>query len=305
MYEKIIRATLDNRARSDILMLINTTLKGIVVQRSITSKPTGTLGPQERRFLSVLASQGMRTFRIEDAKPHWASEGQARKAVSRLRRKGWLQRLERGVYMIVPLEAGPEGWWTEDTLVIATQLAHEGAAAYWTALHYWGMTEQVPRTVFVQTSHRRARWNVTILGVRYRFVSVQREKLFGVSTQTSDGIPFRITDREKTLVDACDRPDLSGGILQIAQALGSGVDLDWGKVDAYLARFGSGAVYKRLGYLAEALDLQLPERNRRLSAWREALTQGIALLEPSAGKAGPTNTRWRVRINVAGLEALA
>jgi predicted transcriptional regulator of viral defense system len=32
---------------------------------------------------------------------------------------------------------------------------------------------------------------------------------------------FKITDREKTLIDACDRPDLSGGILQIAQALRS------------------------------------------------------------------------------------
>jgi predicted transcriptional regulator of viral defense system len=99
--------------------------------------------------------QGKHVFRLEDAAPYWSSPQMARKALSRLERRGWLKRLERGLYLVVPLDAGPIGHWSEDPLVIVAQLAPESAVAYWSALHYWGMTEQIPRTIFVQTLKRR------------------------------------------------------------------------------------------------------------------------------------------------------
>ncbi len=49
--------------------------------------------------------------------------------------------------MLMPLEAGPEREWSESALVIASRLIQPSAAAYWSALHYWTMTEQVPLTV--------------------------------------------------------------------------------------------------------------------------------------------------------------
>jgi len=40
------------------------------------------------------------------------------KLLHRLNRKGWIKRLERGTYAIVPLGAGPEaGWAAEDSAV--------------------------------------------------------------------------------------------------------------------------------------------------------------------------------------------
>lgn len=255
-----------------------------------------------RRFLAAMAEGEKRVFGLEDALPFWSTPHQARKALSRLEKRGWVERLERGLYLIVPLEAGPEGRWTEDPLVIATHLSPEGAAAYWTALHYWRMTEQVPRTTFVQTTRRRHRPRVTILGVRYRFVTVSQQKLFGITVESSDGSSFRITDEEKTVIDGCDRPDLCGGIRQIAAALQSGEPLDWEKVDGYLDRLGSGAVYKRLGYLTDSLGVQVQQREERFARWREAMSQGIANLEPVGTAAGPIDTSWRLRINVPGLE---
>jgi predicted transcriptional regulator of viral defense system len=113
---------------------------------------------------------------------------------------------------------------------------------------------------------------------------------------------FGITDREKTLVDACDRPELCGGILQIAQALRAIDILDWEKIDVYLDRFNSGAIYKRLGYLIEQLDVPMPDREIRLAAWKAKLTQGIAWLEPGGAQTGPVVTRWRIRVNSKTLE---
>jgi len=263
--------------------------------------PSAKLGPQARRFLATMASGGRRLLRTEEAYEFWPSTDVARQALSRLVRSGWLERIERGLYLIVPLEAGPEGHWTEDPMVIAAQLVPSGAVGYWSALHYWGMTEQIPRTVFVQSRSRKHRSQLTLLGIRYQFIHIVERKFFGTVKQWTRGIEFTITDREKTLVDALDRPDLCGGIPALATALTAGAGMDWDVLDGYLRQFGSGAVFKRLGYLAEALDVPIPEAERRIAAWRKQLSQGTALLDPRGPRKGPIDSRWRVRVNLTGL----
>lgn len=74
--------------------------------------------------------------------------------------------------------------------------------------------------------------------------------------------------------------------------------LEWDRLDDYLARFGSGAVYKRLGYLVECGGLAIPEREKRLGVWHAKLKTGISALEPGAGTAGRINSRWRLRLIV-------
>ena len=261
------------------------------------SERNGRLGPQEQRFLREVAGSGMRIFRTEQAYPHFASKARARKALSRLESKGWLMRLERGLYLIVPLEAGPEGMWAENPLAIAHHLTPVGAVGYLPAMYHWGMTKQAPAEMLVQTLRRRFRPRVTILGVQYQFILLVDRKLFGVTTQTIDGLTFRITDREKTLVDACDRPDLCGGAQGLVDALLSSEELDWEKVDTYLDRMRSGAIYKRLGYLVDSLDLPIPDLQWRLDQWRRSLSEGVALLEPGRKPDGPIHTAWRVRVN--------
>lgn len=271
---------------------------GIIVQENIMLTNAEKFGPNARRFLAAMAGQDKRIFNLEDALPYWSSHHMARKALSRLVKSGWLERIERGLYMIVPLEAGPEGRWSEDPLILAAQMAPTGAIAYWSALRYWGMTEQVPRTTFVQITNRRSQPLVTILGMGFRFITVVERKKFSIVQQMSDGLPFKITDREKTLIDACDRPDLCGGILQVAQVLQSDEPIDWLKVDTHLVRMGSGAIYKRLGYLVDSLEIPVPDRTQRLKRWRKEMTQGIASLEPGVGREGKIDTSWRIRVNI-------
>lgn len=256
------------------------------------------LSAQEAEFLSRLSAVGQTIFSTAQAREFWGNADYTANVLSRLACKGWLQRLERGVYMVVPLEAGPQRVWSESALVIAPHLIQPAAVAYWSALHYWNMTEQVPHTVFVQSTRRKR--PVEILGMRFHFVSVSQARFFGVSRRTLDGKPIYVTDREKTLLDAAARPDLSGGVEQLAQALHAAwANLDWARLDDYLTRWGGGVVVKRLGYLVEALSLSVPDLDRRLERWRELLSQGISLLEPTAQARGPVVTRWRIRANVA------
>ncbi len=258
----------------------------------------GKFAPNARRFIAAMASKDKRVFSIDDAIPYWSSPHQTRKALSRLQKNGWIDRLERGLYLIVPLEAGPSRLWTEDSFVLAAQLAPDGIIAYWTALNYWGMTEQIPRTTFVQIRNRRSRAKINLLGMRFQFVTIVERKFFGARDELSNGMTFRITDREKTIIDGCDRPELSGGILQVSRALESGESLNWDKVGSYLRRMDSGAVYKRLGFIVESLGLDLPTKDQMLDQWRASITEGIADLEPGGSKQGHIDTGWRIRVNV-------
>jgi len=246
-----------------------------------------------------LAGEGRTIFTVEQARYFWGNGAYTTNVLGRLESKGWLRRLERGTYLIIPLEAGPARDWSESALVIAPYLIRPAAIAYWSALHYWNMTEQIPHTVFVQSTRRKHRRQIEVLGIPFRFVTVTETKFFGVIQHTLGGKPLYVTDREKTLLDGADRPDLSGGIGQLAQALRTAwADVDWQRLDEYLVRWGTGSLAKRIGYLVETLELPLPDREERLARWRSSLSSGIALLEPRRGSTGRIVTRWRLRVNV-------
>jgi predicted transcriptional regulator of viral defense system len=257
-----------------------------------------TLGEKESRFLARMAAEGQTIFSAAQAWPFWDGDTPLPLLLHRLVKKGWLKRLQHGVYLLVPLEAGPERAWTESPLVIAPHLLKPAAVAYWSALRYWQLTEQIPQLTFVQSTRRKR--PVEILGLRFRFVTVNARRFFGVAQRSLNGKPIWVTDREKTLIDCADRPDLGGGILQLAQALPTAGDaIDWPRLDAYLERWGGGAVVKRLGYLVEHLQFPIPRREQRLRGWQRLLSRGISALEPGAGPSGPIVTRWRLRINVS------
>ncbi|MGB0386023.1 MAG: type IV toxin-antitoxin system AbiEi family antitoxin domain-containing protein [Ardenticatenaceae bacterium] len=262
------------------------------------------LSKKQAEFLSHLAAEGKNLFSIQQAHAYWGSPAYTANVLSRLVQKGWLRRLERGVYMLLPLAAGRERVWSEsgyptslDKCVIAAHLIQPAAVAYWSALHYWNMTEHIPGVVFVQSTRRKR--PLEVLGMRFRFVSVKEAHFFGVIQRTVDGKPIYVTNREKTLLDAAARPDLSGGIAQLAQALQAAhSDINWQRLDDYLVRWGGGVVVKRLGYLLERLALPIPDRKTRLEQWQNMLSAGISTLEPGMAARGRTVTRWRVRVNV-------
>jgi len=75
--------------------------------------------------------------------------------------------------------------------------------------------------------------------------------------------------------------------------------LDWDYVDTYLGRLGVGAVVKRLGFLIEAMELDVPNRDTRLEGWARSLTAGISKLDPSSPReVERIHTRWRLGVNL-------
>lgn len=260
------------------------------------------LGPGESKLLTTLAGEGRTLFTVEDAALIWESREGAKQAVSRLEAKGWVDRVERGSYMIVPLEAGPDGRWTEDALAVGTFMVPEGAAAYWSAIRHWGWTTQLPQITQFLTSHRRTHMVTEVLGMRYRFVYCAPSRLWGIASEHRGSLPVRVTDRERTVVDMMHRTDLCGGVAEAASALGDAwPDLDQDRLTDYLSRFGDGTAPKRLGFLVESLGL--PVEQRTVQAWQSLISAGYGGLDRSGPANGPHVRRWRLRVNEPGFEA--
>ncbi len=263
------------------------------MQKNITQ-----LGPREAEFISRLAaSAGIVTLR--EAKQFWKTKKLAYDVLQRLERKGWLARIEPGKYIVVPLEAGPERQWSQDTYLVASSLAKPSAIAYWTALHHWNWTEQIPRIIFVQTTQRKNRKQRTVFGVKYEFVTVDERKFFGNLKEWRNGKHVLVTDKEKTLIDCADDIERAGTIEELAKAVKSAAgEINWSKLNKYIARFPNGAVPKRLGCLFETLLPALPvEAEEVLAVWRKNLSAGVVPLQPMKVKEGKIATRWRVLMN--------
>ena len=265
------------------------------MQKNITE-----LGPKEAKFISLFAAKNNGFFSAREAIQFWKSKKLTYNLLWRLEKKGWIERLEKGKYLVIPLEAGPKREWSGDAYAIASLLVEPAAIAYWTALRHWNWTEQVPRVIYVQTTKRKHSSRHTIFGVEYEFVTVSKRKFYGHVREWRDGRMCLITDKEKTLIDCADDVERSGSIIELAKAVReSSRQISWSKLNKYAELFPNGTVKKRLGFLFEKRNLQLStEAKGILVHWQEELTKGISLLDPIGPRSGKISTRWKIRINV-------
>ena len=214
--------------------------------------------------------------------------------LERLQSKGWIRRIRRGRFAVIPLSSGEDRSPQLHEFVVAMELVSPAVIAYWSALNHHGMTEQLPRTVFVATDHPVRRQPGDVLGVPYKIVSLKSDKVFGVMKEWIDEIPFSVTDREKTIIDGLDLPQYVGGVSEIIKALiGSWKMLDEKKLRKYATKIGNSAVAKRLGFIMEILRLGDVE----LFHTEVPRAPGFSALDPTMPKHGKYNRRWGLLVN--------
>lgn len=257
------------------------------------------LSKSETRLLSILSAAGKNVFTFDDAKKVLAGErSRTKQALYILAEKGWIKNLERGKYLIVPLEGIARGTWSEEAFVIAANLVDPYTISYWSALNYYGYTEQIPRTIFVQTTKRKFKAETEVLGIPYKFVTVKSHKFFGTANIWFGNKKVVITDKEKTIVDCLDHPEYCGGIVEAAKGLANAFDdkIDLKKLTQYARKMDNRAIFKRLGYLSEALELPVKDYP---SQWQRMVSPGYAILDPLSARTGKYNSRWHIQANVS------
>jgi len=250
----------------------------------------GALCKKMRRIdlLNSLAKKG-NTFTFVDAlKISNLSTKSLQKVLCRLQQSGAIERIEKGKYLIIPLGA-EKGKYTLHEFIIGSLLVEPYSIAYWSALNYYGLTEQIPTTVFIQTITRKFNTNPEVFGVQYQIVKIKKEKVFGIRKEWIEETQINITDKEKTIIDCLDKPQYCGGIIEVAKALKNN-KFDRKKLENFAQRIGNSGVLRRLGYLCELLNIKikLPKLN----------TRNYLLLDPTMPEKDTKNARWRLIINL-------
>ncbi len=225
------------------------------------------------------------------------SPGYAYKMAHVLQKKGWLQSIAKGHYLVIGAERGPKGVPEMNPYIVAPLLPKPYFIAYRAACAHHGLITQLPTAIHVAVPRQKP--PLELMNVRFEFVALSKKRFFGFQEVTIMGETVNMSDVERSVLDAIDRPELVGGIEESAHALfNASKKLDQAKLLDYLKRYEDGGLARRLGYLCQVLKIQL---SKDLTAYlRGQVTHNPALLGARArwGAEGERAREWNLIVNV-------
>ena len=197
----------------------------------------------------------------------------AAKKLARWAAEGWRRRVRRGSYIGVPVDAADPAASSEDALIVATKVWAPCYFTGWTAAGHWALTDQSSRTtVRIRASA------VRLLDQDYLVHHVPEDALArGVEDRVDGRRATLLADPARTVIDILAKPAFAGGIRHGAEILSAYLDdHDPSLFIEHGDRLGNGAVFKRLGYLVEALAMGDPAL---ISACGERVSSGASTLD--------------------------
>src|SRR4030043_18919 len=122
-----------------------------------------------------------------------------------------------------------------DDLVVASALNWPSYVSFWSALSYYGLSDQMPRKIYSATT----KYSKQIRNFKY--VTLSRKRFFGY-TKIGDIV---IAEKEKAFADSLLFPKYAGGIREIEKSLKNSLEnLDTEKLIKYSFRIESKAVIR-------------------------------------------------------------
>lgn len=254
-------------------------------------KTRGGLGKAGSKILSNLSAEKKEIFGIKDAEAASGFHGQRlRKLLYSLTQNKWIKRIERGKYLILPLESGLHANYGTDPYTLARKLVSPYYVGFLSALNYYGITEQVSRNTFIATTKKKR--PLHFQAQDYFFVKLPEKRFFGISEEWIGQFKFNISSREKTVIDCLFLPKYSGGLTEVVKVFKE--KLDFKKLCDYAIEMDDLATLKRLGYLLDILKIKTPVVKRLF----KKVGGGYCLLDTGGPKTGPKNRKWKIIENI-------
>lgn len=220
------------------------------------------------------------------------------KMLSRWAKKGWLSRIRRGIYIPIPLESRTADTVLEDPWIIAERLFAPCYISGWSAAEYWGLTEQIFRTILVMTRQKPRNHSPVIKGTKFLLRTISDKAMFGIKPVWKGQVKVSVSDPTRTIIDMLNDPQLGGGIRSTADIFINYLKSEKANMDLlleYAKQLGVGAVYKRLGFLLERFA---PDKKTAINICQLSLTAGNTRLDPKSSQSGTDRliTCWRLWI---------
>lgn len=194
-----------------------------------------------------------------------------------LKEKGHVIQLKRNKYATPEKQA-------ENPYAVATETVKPSYISYWTALSYYGFTEQQVKTIQLVSPKQQKQLLPTI-----EVVTLKPNRFYGYQ-RIND---FVIAEKEKTLVDALHMPEKCGGLDEVLKCLKNA----WSQINkklffSYLILFNDKSLNSRTGYIIETLGLG--ETPRKII---ENKSKSYVKLDTRKPKIGGYDKRWMIIIN--------
>jgi len=223
------------------------------------------------------------------------SKNSVRVTISRIVKEKRLIPLKQGTYLYVP--EGYEENWTTNNFWIGANIIKPYAISFWSALNHWGLTEQLPKKTYLQTTKSLKSHHKTILNNDYQFVKFSEKRFFGITKIWVANHQINITDQEKTLVDCLAYPQYGGGIIEAIKGIHQFYQNNQPKnIISYAQKMGQPAL-KRLGFILELLEVS---NQKELNKIKKLITNpNYILLEPLLPDLKTVrNPQWKLEINI-------
>lgn len=230
------------------------------------------------------------------------SQGTVWKVLSELVKEKRLIRLKRGIYLYVP--EGYQKNWTTSNFWIGANLVQPYAISFWSALNHWGLTEQLPKRTYIQTTRSIVNYSKNILGSEYQFIRLSPKRFFGITQIWIANHQVNITNQEKTLADCLAFPAYCGGISEAVKGLYNFYKTNQPEnIIEYAQKLGQPAL-KRLGYLLEVLNVSTKEELNKIK--KLVTNPNQVILEPlSPSENMERDSRWKLNINISKEDLLS
>ena len=255
---------------------------------------TNSLPRVRAQLVRVLATAGD-VIRVDDVVTSLQLDRiRAAQRLSRWAEQGWVRRVGRGAYVAASLETMGSDRVLGDPWILVPALFAPAYIGGRTAAEHWNLTEQIFKDVFVMSTRAIRQRRQLRQGTLFSLKRIDERKLFGTKIVWRSRTRVVVSDVHRTIIDMLDDPAIGGGIQHVTDCLAVYLrrdDQDNEKLVKYAMCLGNGAVFKRLGYLAE----QFLGDSELVRLCKRHLSGGHAELDPA--QTGPlVVSEWRLRV---------
>lgn len=238
----------------------------------------------EQSVISLVKDKNMVVFGVEEIfRLSDMNKRQVYNILFSLNRKGFLTRLKRDCYVLKNEIPGRK-------FEIATNIVNPSYVSFWSALSFYGFTEQQPNVIqLVSTKQVK---DLDFCGHKVQVTTFTPPRFFGYKRMDD----FNIAEKEKCLIDSLSCLEKVGGINEFSKCMKNAWDeLDREKFVDFLLKFENSSMVSRAGFLIEKMGLKL--KKKLMDKIMKNVSKGFVKLDSASKKTKEYDKKWRVNIN--------
>jgi len=179
-----------------------------------------------------------------------------RKYVNKLIENGKLQRIRKGLYLVLSPLDEPEKH-EVDKLLVASKIRAEYYLGFHTALEYYGCANSIHNEAYicVKQNHRFNPFQYKRFSFKPVFV---KDVTFQVEQKHYQNNTVKVSSKERTFIECIDRVQYAGGWEECIKSLQGLGGLNLEKLLTLLHKYKNDNLYRRVGYVLELLKKRSP-----------------------------------------------